>query len=321
MTSSGSKSLSYVVIGVAGLAAPFLFPTIITQLSVGWLMILLALTWDTQGGQMGYNSFGNILYFGIGTYVCIAVQVGMVTDLGEYTAAGGAKAVTFTTEQYLTGLGVGMIAGAVVAVIVAAILGSGILGLRGHYFAIATLGLGIAAGELAGGWELIGAGSGISAPVFPDALGDRSFFFYFFFFILAVITFFCLKWIYAGRFGLAINAIRDDILVCIGVFPGFGWWSVRVAGRFRRSPRYRFRRHHFRGLDGVDGHIGWQGNNLGAGNRRHYFPHHPGIVLDLFARLAAGCAGGSYRRHCRLFSQGNSGLGAGRLAGKIWRNG
>ena len=210
MTSSGSKSLSYVVIGVAGLAAPFLFPTIITQLSVGWLMILLALTWDTQGGQMGYNSFGNILYFGIGTYVCIAVQVGMVTDLGEYTAAGGAKAVTFTTEQYLTGLGVGMIAGAVVAVIVAAILGSGILGLRGHYFAIATLGLGIAAGELAGGWELIGAGSGISAPVFPDALGDRSFFFYFFFFILAVITFFCLKWIYAGRFGLAINAIRDD---------------------------------------------------------------------------------------------------------------
>ncbi|MAF49814.1 MAG: branched-chain amino acid ABC transporter permease [Rhodospirillales bacterium] len=206
----GSKWVWFAVIGIAGLAAPFLFPAFITQIAVGWLMVLFALTWDTQGGQMSYNSFGNVLFFGIGMYMCVSVQVMLFTDLGEYTAAGGAKSVTFTADQYVTGLVIGMIAGAIVAVTVAAIIGSGILGLRGHYFAIGTLGLGIAAGEIAGGWELIGAGSGISTPVFPDPLGDRSFFFYFFFMALAVVAFFVLRWLYSGRFGLAINAIRDD---------------------------------------------------------------------------------------------------------------
>ena len=27
-------------------------------------MILFALTWDVMGGQMGYNSLGNIVFFG-----------------------------------------------------------------------------------------------------------------------------------------------------------------------------------------------------------------------------------------------------------------
>ena len=34
--------------------------------------------------------------------------------------------------------------------------------MRGHYFAICTLGLGIAGGEIAGGIEIIGAGQGFN---------------------------------------------------------------------------------------------------------------------------------------------------------------
>ncbi len=41
------------------------------------------------------------------------------------------------------------------------------LGLRGHYFAICTLGLGVAAGEISGGIEIIGAGQGFTTPPFP----------------------------------------------------------------------------------------------------------------------------------------------------------
>ena len=41
-------------------------------------------------------------------------------------------------------------------------------------------------------------------------LGDGSTFFYYVFFALAVIVFFVLRRLYRGRFGLAINAIRDD---------------------------------------------------------------------------------------------------------------
>ncbi len=65
----------------------------------------------------------------------------------------------FTTEQYLVGLAIGTLAGGLAAAGVAVVLGSGVLGLRGHYFAIGTLGLGIAAGEITAGWDYIGAGA------------------------------------------------------------------------------------------------------------------------------------------------------------------
>src|SRR3989442_15691122 len=103
-----------------------------------------------------------------------------------------------------------MASGASTAVAAAALLGSGILGLRGHYFAIGTLGIGIAAGELASGWDFVGGGGGMVPPLFPGAVGGRETFFYYLSFALAVVTFPVLRFLYAGRFGPAINAIRDD---------------------------------------------------------------------------------------------------------------
>ena len=64
-----SKTSKNMVLGaafIAALAAPFLFPNYQTQMAFLWLMILFALTWDIMGGQMGYNSFGNIVFFGVG---------------------------------------------------------------------------------------------------------------------------------------------------------------------------------------------------------------------------------------------------------------
>ena len=52
-------------------------------------MILFALTWDILGGQMGYNSLGNIFFFGIGMYVCAIVQVGLYYNVAAYTAPSG----------------------------------------------------------------------------------------------------------------------------------------------------------------------------------------------------------------------------------------
>jgi len=63
-----------IAIGAAALAAPWIAPAITTQLAFLWLMILFAVTWDINGGQMGYNSFGNVFFFGIGVYVCALVQ-------------------------------------------------------------------------------------------------------------------------------------------------------------------------------------------------------------------------------------------------------
>ncbi|MFL5396074.1 MAG: branched-chain amino acid ABC transporter permease, partial [Myxococcales bacterium] len=173
------------------LAFPALLPAWQTQMSYLVIMVVFSLTWDLLGGQMGYNSFGNVFFFGLGMYACAVVQ----RDVHL---------------AYPVTLVLGIAAGAIVAVAAAAVLGSGILGLRGHYFAIGTLGLGILAGELAAGWDYVGGGGGLVPPQYPGALGGRETFFYYFCFALAAATFFTLRWLYGGRFGLAINAIRDD---------------------------------------------------------------------------------------------------------------
>ena len=178
-------------LGLISLAAPFIAPGFATQLAFLWLMVVLSQTWDVLGGQMGYNSFGNVVFFGIGCYACAVVQ--RDSGLGYYEA-----------------LALGVCVAGIVSLLSALLFGAALLGIRGHYFAIATLGLGIAAGEIAAGWDYIGAGSGMAMPLYPGGLGQRELFFYFVMFAIAAACFFTLRWLYATRFGLAMNAIRDD---------------------------------------------------------------------------------------------------------------
>jgi len=193
-----------------GVAAPFALPTFLVQLTFLWIMIVFALCWDILGGQMGYNSFGNIAFFGIGVYTATIVQIGLYQDVASYTAAAGMQTISLTPDQYFTGLFVGLAAAPLLAVAVAALLGFALLGLRGHYFAIATLGLGIAAGELAAAWTFLGGASGVQVPVYPGSLESGRLLFYFLSAGLGVATFLTLRWLYTTRFGLAMNAIRDD---------------------------------------------------------------------------------------------------------------
>ena len=151
------KKVIFIALGLMALfipMVPFLKPYL-TQFAFLWVMMLMALTWDITGGQMGYNSFGNVIFLGIGMYATAVLQRDLFFTVDEYSSVAGGEQAVLTMGQYLTGLGGGMLLGAVLAVAVAIILGSSILGLRGHYFAICTLGLGVAAGELASGWYLL----------------------------------------------------------------------------------------------------------------------------------------------------------------------
>ena len=202
----------YAAILIFGLAAPFLFPAFKVQLSILCVLIVLATTWNIQGGEMGYNSFGNILFYGLGMYLCASVQVGMFFPLAEWTESGGEKTFVHTPTQFFQGMAVGLVVAAVVPTIVAGLIGYSILGLRGHYFAICTLGLGVAAGEISGGIEIIGAGQGFTTPPFPNvgSLEARGEFFYFLSFFTLVLTFIAVRSIYSTRFKLILNAIRDN---------------------------------------------------------------------------------------------------------------
>ena len=209
--SKSQKSLAfYAAVGLLSIASPFMFANYISQLTMLWVMVLFAITWDSMGGQMGYNSLGNIFFFGVGMYISAIVQIGLQYDVAEYTAAYGGIKVDFTEQQYLTGMALGTVVAAIGSVLCAIVLSRIVFGLRGPYFAIGTLGIALAAGELFGAWEYVGAGSGISLPVYPGDPDVGGLFFYYAFFIAAALSFFFFRWLYTTRFGLAINAIRDD---------------------------------------------------------------------------------------------------------------
>ena len=202
----------YVYAGIVALAvvAPLVFPAYTTQIAFLWLMILFAVSWDIAGGQMGYNSLGNIFFFGAGMYVCAVIQVGMFTDVGAYTSARGGEQLELGYFDFFSSLFLGTVGAGIACVIFAIVLGRIVFGLRGPYFAIGTLGIALSARELAGTWEWIGGGSGIAMPVYPGQPDERSLFYYTMFFLLAALTFIFVRWLYSTRFGLAVNAIRDD---------------------------------------------------------------------------------------------------------------
>ena len=223
---------------LAGLLAPMFFGTIISQISVGWILIVLAMSWDLQGGQMGYNSFGNICFFGTGMYVGASTQIALFHDLGKWTEASGFNTYIIDAQQYLVGLPIGLLLAGVVCAMMAFLLGLGILKMRGHYFAICTLALGVTAGEIAGGIDLIGGGSGMSVPVYPDELGSietRDVIFYYISLLLFIVFFVMVAFLRKTKFFYMLNAIRDkeDKAEAMGIeTTSYKVWGWVISGFF-----------------------------------------------------------------------------------------
>ena len=210
---ANKKSLiSYGGLGLFGIFGPILFPEYTLSIAYLWMMVLMASTWDTLGGQMGYNSLGNIAFFGVGMYVSAIVQISFFYEggVGEYTSAMGSIKPEFTDAEYFYGLFFGIIVAALVALAMSVALSTFMFGLRGPYFAIGSLGIAVATAELTITIDYVGGASGISMPLFPGDIEFRSTFFYILCFVLTIIAHFLLRWMYSTQFGLAINAIRDD---------------------------------------------------------------------------------------------------------------
>ena len=202
----------YLALAVLGVLGPILFPAYTLSIAFLWVMVIMATTWDALGGQMGYNSLGNITFFGIGMYVSAIVQVSVFYEGGvaEYTSAMGSIKPEFTDAEYFAGLFLGILAAGIVGLLISILFSSFMFGLRGPYFAIGSLGLAIAAAEVTITLDYVGGPSGISMPLFPGDIEFRSTFFYMICFGLAILSHILLRWLYSTQFGLAANAIRDD---------------------------------------------------------------------------------------------------------------
>jgi len=212
VTKSSTRWIAALVALVVAIAAPFLLPNNMTQLADVMVFILIALAWDMLGGQMGYNSFGNILFFGVGMYFVAAVQVWSGGfSLADYNSANGGDLLSFTLSAptFVISLLVGLLLAAILNFVLGLVVGSQLLRMRGHYFAIGTLGLGVAAGEFAGTMDILGAGSGMNFIQPPDGIELMPMLY--FIGLFAVSGFFVLlTWLYSTRFGFVMNAIRDN---------------------------------------------------------------------------------------------------------------
>jgi len=146
------------------------------------MFVVMASAWNIIGGLTGYASFGNVAFFGLGAYTAGVV----VTNLN----------LPFALALVLAPL---------VAAAFAVIVGIPLLRLRGHYFAVATLGVGVAVGEVVNNIEPLGAATGLFLPIIRSDL----LFFYLMLgaALLAVLT----TWIILRtRFGYGLLAIREN---------------------------------------------------------------------------------------------------------------
>jgi branched-chain amino acid transport system permease protein len=167
---------------VALALVPFTLSPVIVQFGISTLLLaVLAQGWNIIGGFTGYASFGNSVFYGLGTY---GTAVAMV--------------------QFKLPFWLGLAIGAAVAVGFALLLGLPVLRLRGHYFAITTLALSEAVAAIIANLDITGRNTGL---ILPLIRGDTMF--YELSLGLVVLATLTVLWLSRSRFGFGLIAIRE----------------------------------------------------------------------------------------------------------------
>ncbi|MBI4292708.1 MAG: branched-chain amino acid ABC transporter permease [Betaproteobacteria bacterium] len=169
---------------VAALAAlPWIGNTVLVQFGINVLLLAtLAQGWNIIGGYTGYPSFGNSVFYGLGAY---GVAIAMV--------------------QYHLPFWVGMLLGLGLGVVFAALLGFAVLRLKGHYFAICTLGLALVMIAIVSNLDIAGGNIGLVLPLH----GGEVLFYELALALLGLATL-TVFWLSRSRFGLGLIAIREN---------------------------------------------------------------------------------------------------------------
>lgn len=170
------------------LVFPYLISTYwMRVLTTIFLFATLASALNIIAGYTGYPAFGNVVFFGLGAY---ATTISM-TRLGS---------------SFWVGLGVATLVCAVYAVIV----GLPILRLRGHYFAVATLGMNEGTRALVENLGLTGGGRGLSLPMMQGGAQLVNTYFYFVMLALLAAVVAVTYGFSRSRFGYGCRAIKFD---------------------------------------------------------------------------------------------------------------
>ncbi|HZJ53028.1 MAG TPA: branched-chain amino acid ABC transporter permease [Myxococcaceae bacterium] len=145
--------------------------------------VVLASAWNLLGGFAGQVSLGYSAFVGIGAYTTVLLA-----------NAGWSPWLTLPV-------------GAALAVAFSVAVGLPTFRLRGPYFTIATIGVGEAVRVIASGLEFTGGSSGLRMP--PGTFDFNAN--YYAMVGLALLTLALVAWLQQHAFGLALEAIRQDI--------------------------------------------------------------------------------------------------------------
>ena len=146
------------IAAVVTLMLALAFPLVITDTFPIHVMILvymfgvLGMGWNIMGGYAGMFSFGQAAFFGIGAYTSSFLLM------------------TFGVNPWI-----GLVAGGIVAALVAAAIGYPCSNLRGHYFAIASIAFAEIVRVVFNNWKLVGAAEGLSLPMLDESFANFMF--------------------------------------------------------------------------------------------------------------------------------------------------
>ena len=187
------QNRTYKIILLIALLVCILFPSIasgfwIRLLTSIFLYAILAQGLNIIAGFTGYAAFGNMIFFGLGAYTAGILMV----------KAG----FSFFPS---------LIAAAAVGIIVAILIGLPLLRLRGHYFALASLGAAEAVRQIMDNLiGLCGGAMGLTLPQMAGKPAQVNLYFYYLIFSLLLISFAATYTISKNRLGYALKAIKAN---------------------------------------------------------------------------------------------------------------
>jgi branched-chain amino acid transport system permease protein len=154
---------------------------------------VMAQSWNVIAGFSGQISLGHGAFFGIGAY-----------------------ATSFFYMEYGLSPWISIFFGIFFSGISAILIGIPMLRLSGHYFAIATLLIGISFQVVFQRWDLVGAASGLWVPMTTgDSWAALQFHtskipYYYIFLIFFLVTFYLVWLLSRSKLGFRLRAVRDD---------------------------------------------------------------------------------------------------------------
>lgn len=189
-----TATLRYAVVALLLIAYPLVVKDSLPQ-TIGVLALTMAIAstgWNILGGYAGQISFGHAVFFGTGMY-------------------GTTLLVTDGWSPWLT-----MAPVALLAALLGVLIGLPTFRLRGHYFSIATLAIGMMVMSILPNVKPLGATDGLTVPLLDEgfwnitfSLRDKTEYYYTALGLFAVATV-VTWWFLRGRIGSYLEAIRDD---------------------------------------------------------------------------------------------------------------